>query len=92
MTRVTDLGLGSTRGLWYLAPIFSHDGRSVIFQLPRDPSSGTNWDLWSVPVTGGAPTQLVRNAAQPAAFGGPVDVYLRPMGPDTFSGSHLVID
>ncbi len=91
VTRVTDLGLGQTHGLWYLAPIFSHDGRNVIFQLPRDTSCSKNWDLWSVPVTGGEPTLLVRNAAQPAAFGGPVDVFLRPMGPDNFSGSHLVI-
>jgi hypothetical protein len=91
VTRVTDLGLGSTRGLWYLAPIFSHDGRNVIFQLPRDTSFSKKWDLWSVPLTGGEPTLLVRNAAQPAAFGGPIDVYLRPMGPDNFSGSHLVI-
>jgi len=91
VTRVTDLGLGRTHGLWYLAPIFSHDGRSVIFQLPRDASFSKNWDLWSVPVTGGEPTLLVRNAAQAAAFGGHVDVYLRPMGPDSFSGSHLVI-
>ena len=91
VTRVTDLGLGATRGLWYLAPIFSDDGRNVIFQLPRDTSHSTNWDLWSVPVTGGEPTVLVRNAAQPAAFGGLVDVYLRPITPDSFSGSHLVI-
>ena len=91
VTRVTDLGLGRTHGLWYLAPIFSHDGRSVIFQLPRDTSFSRNWDLWSVPVTGGEPTMLVRNAAQPAAFGGPVDVYLQPMGRDNFSGSQLVI-
>ena len=91
VTRVTHLGLGQTHGLWYLAPIFSHDGGNVIFQLPRDASFSKNWDLWSVPVTGGEPTLLVRNAAQPAAFGGSVDVYLRPMGPDDFSGSHLVI-
>ena len=34
---------------------------------------------------------LVRNAAQPAAFGGPVDVYLRPMGPTTSRDPSLVI-
>ena len=91
VTRITDLGLGATRGLWYLAPIFSHDGRDVIFQLPPDTSYSKNWDLWSVPVTGGEPELVVRDAAQPAAFGGPVDVYLRPTGPDSFSGSRLVI-
>jgi hypothetical protein len=87
-TRITDLELGSA-GWWYLAPIFSLDGRKVIFQLPRDPAN-TKWDLWSVPATGGEPTLLVRNAAQAAAFGGPIDVFVRPM-PDSVSGSRLVI-
>ena len=87
-TRITDLEGGA--GWWYLAATFSPDGRKVIFQLPRGPDLRTKWDLWSVPVTGGKPTLLVRNAAQPAAFGGPIDVFVRPM-PDSFSGSRLVI-
>jgi Tol biopolymer transport system component len=52
-TRI-EVGLGSAAdGWWYLAPTFSSDGRDVIFQLPRESSSGTKWDLWSVPVAGG---------------------------------------
>lgn len=88
-TRI-DLGLGSTEGLWYLAATFSGDGRNVIFQLPGDSSSGATWNLWSVPVTGGEPTLLVSNAAQPTTFGGPTYAFVRPIG-DSFAGSRLVI-
>jgi dipeptidyl aminopeptidase/acylaminoacyl peptidase len=77
-------------GWWYLAPTFSPDGRNMIFQLPRAPSSGIKWDLWSVPVTGGEPTLLVRNAAQPTTSGGPTYAFVRPM-PDFFGGSSLVL-
>lgn len=87
-TRITDVPLESA-GSFYLAPIFSQNGRQVIFQLPRGPSIN-KWDLWSVPVTGGEATLLVKNAAQPVAFGGPIDVFVRPM-PDSFDGSRLVI-
>jgi Tol biopolymer transport system component len=89
-TRI-DLGLASAADdWWYLAPTFSPDGRNVIFQLPRESPSGTKWDLWSVPVTGGEPTLLVRNAAQPTTFDGPTYAFVRPM-PDSFDGSRLVI-
>lgn len=91
-TRI-DLGLGSQSpesGWWYLAPTFSPDGRDVIFQLPRGPSPMTKWDLWSVPVTGGEPTLLVRNAAQAATFDGPTYAFVRPM-PDSFDCCRLVI-
>jgi dipeptidyl aminopeptidase/acylaminoacyl peptidase len=37
----------------------------VIFHLPRDSTETTKWDVWSVPVTGGDPTLLLRNAAFP---------------------------
>jgi Tol biopolymer transport system component len=87
-TRI-DLGLGSA-GWWYLAPTFSPDDRNVIFQLPRESLSGTKWNLWSVPVTGGEPTLLVRNAAQATTFDGPIYAFVRPMD-DTFDGSRLVI-
>lgn len=88
-TRITNLEQ-HTSGLWYLAPTFSSDSRSVIFQWPRDSSSSATWDLWSVPVTGGEPRVLVRNAAQPATFDGPTYAFVRPKG-DNFIGSRLVI-
>ena len=62
----------------------------MIFHLPRALSSGIKWNLWSVPVTGGEPTLLVRNAAQPTTFDGATYAFVRPM-PDFFEGSRLVI-
>lgn len=89
-TRI-DLGLGSPEsGWWYLAPTFSPDGQNVIFHLPRGPDGMTKWDLWSVPVTGGKPTLLVRNAAQATSSDGPVWAFVRPKD-DSFEGTRLVI-
>jgi Tol biopolymer transport system component len=52
-------------GWWFLSPSFSADGQSVLFHMPRGPNDdvSTRWDLWSVPVAGGEPTLLVRNAS-----------------------------
>ncbi len=89
-TRI-ELGLGSPEsGWWYLAPTFSADGRKVIFQLPRGPDGMTKWDLWSVPVTGGKPTLLVRNAAQATTSDGPIWAFVRPKD-DAFDGTRLVL-
>ena len=91
-TRITDLEQPSddVDGWWYLAPTFSPDGRNVIFQWPRASSSGIKWALWSVPVTGGEPTLLVRNAAQATTSDGPTYAFVRPT-PTFFGGSSLVI-
>jgi WD40-like Beta Propeller Repeat len=89
-TRI-DLGLGSPEsGWWYMAATFSPDGRNVIFQLPRGPDGMTKWDLWSVPVTGGKPTLLVRNAAQATTSDGPIWAFVRPKD-EFFDGTRLVI-
>jgi hypothetical protein len=37
----------------------------VIYHLPRNSAETTRWDVWSVPVTGGEPTLVLRNAAFP---------------------------
>ena len=65
--RITDL---APRRLsrFSLSPSFSPDGETILFQLPRgsqaNPSDvGTPWDLWSVPVAGGEPTLVRRDAA-----------------------------
>jgi Tol biopolymer transport system component len=63
-TQLTDLKL-SRAWWWFLAPSFSPDGRTVIFQLPRSSTENTKWDAWSVPVTGGTPTLVVRDASLP---------------------------
>jgi dipeptidyl aminopeptidase/acylaminoacyl peptidase len=54
-------------GLYYMAPTFSADGRSVLFTMPTEVASGPNgrqleWDLWTVPASGGEATLLLRNA------------------------------
>jgi Tol biopolymer transport system component len=54
-------------GLYYMAPTFSADGRSVLFTFPTEVASGPNgrhleWDLWMVPSSGGDATLLVKNA------------------------------
>ena len=54
-------------GLYYMAPTFSSDGRSVLFTMPTEVASGPNagqleWDLWTVPASGGDATLLLENA------------------------------
>jgi dipeptidyl aminopeptidase/acylaminoacyl peptidase len=54
-------------GLNYMAPTFSADGRSVLFTMPKKVGSGPTagqleWDLWTVPASGGDATLLVKNA------------------------------
>jgi Tol biopolymer transport system component len=66
-TQITDLELARA-WWWYLSPNFSPDGQNVIFHLPRGSSETTKWDGWSVPVTGGEPTLVLRNAAFPMYF------------------------
>lgn len=53
-------------GLWWMAPTFSADGQTVLFNKPRRAGIGTSdtgqhWDIWSVPVSGGEPTLVHQN-------------------------------
>jgi len=91
-TRITDLEQSSVDvdGWWYLSPTFSPDGRNVIYQWPQPSSSGITWALWSVPVTGGEPDLLVKNAAQATTSHGTTYAFVRPT-PTFFAGSSLVI-
>jgi hypothetical protein len=66
-TQITDLDL-TVDSLWDLHPSFSPDGRSVIFHLARGVGTDETTDVWSVPVTGGDPTLVLRNARFPAYF------------------------
>lgn len=54
-------------GLYYMAPTFSSDGRSVLFTMPTEVASGPDgrqleWDLWTVSASGGEATMLVKDA------------------------------
>jgi Tol biopolymer transport system component len=92
-TQVTDLGL--TRAWWwFLAPNFSDGGRNVIFHLPRSSSETTTWDVWTVPVSGGEPTLLLRNAAFPMLHQsccpeGEAIAFVQPLAND-FSGESIM--
>jgi Tol biopolymer transport system component len=59
-TRVTDLDPGYST-LWYMGPQFGPDGRTIFFTAPR-PGTNQGWDLWSVPVSDGTPTLVLRGA------------------------------
>jgi Tol biopolymer transport system component len=79
---------------WFLSPSFSPDGRNVFFHMPRSSSQTTNWDVWSVPVTGGEPTLVLRNAAFPVLnpSGGPEGVaiaFVETM-PNSFAGRNIM--
>jgi dipeptidyl aminopeptidase/acylaminoacyl peptidase len=58
-TQLTHLDMSTTS--WFLSARFTPDGRSVVFHQPRLPLA--KWDMWSVPVTGGKPTLVLRDAA-----------------------------
>jgi dipeptidyl aminopeptidase/acylaminoacyl peptidase len=65
-TRITNLGPESYEP-WFLSPSFTPDGRSILFQLPRGPGhTPAGWDLWSVPIDGGEPTLVLRDASMGA--------------------------
>ena len=77
-TQITDLD-PATYGWWYLAPTFGADGETIVFHVPRGPDDDatTRWDLWSIPVAGGEPSLLVRDASTAAyAPGGGMMAYL----------------
>ena len=63
-TQLTDLELNRA-WWWFLSPSFSPNAQKVIFHLPRSRSETTKFDVWSVPVTGGEPTLMLRNASFP---------------------------
>jgi Tol biopolymer transport system component len=89
-TQLTDLEL-STAGWWSMFPRFSPDGQSVIFHLARDSSSTTKFDVWTVPVTGGEPTLVLRNALFPMVLpDGERIAFVKPSGFD-LSGDRISI-
>ena len=63
VTQLTDLEQIST-GLWFMAPSYSPDGRSILFTSPSIGKDDRQvWHLWSIPSSGGEPTIVLRDAA-----------------------------
>ena len=68
LTRITHFDR-RTSGWWITTSDVSPDGRTVLFHLVREHASGHGaWDLWTVPITGGEPTLLRKNAGY-ASYG-----------------------
>ena len=60
--RITDLE--PRTAWWWYRPSFTPDGETILFHFPRPSDAGSRWDLWSVPVAGGEPTLVRRDAAE----------------------------
>lgn len=76
-TKVAELGLEVA--YWIdLRADFSPDGETVVFHRPRTASSATKLDLWTVPASGGEPTLVQRNAAQPKYMADGQIAFVRP--------------
>lgn len=60
LTTLTDLEPMNS-GWWIIFAEISPDGRTVLFHLPRN-GSHPEWDLWTIPITGGTPTLLREDA------------------------------
>ncbi len=88
-TQVTDLELSA--GWWFLSASFGPGGRDVIFHLPRTSTSTTEWDVWSVPVTGGEPTLVLRNAQFPLYFPDGEEIAFVQPAPSSLGGSSIRI-
>ena len=91
-TRLTNFDQTQSWDWWFTFPSFAPDGRSVLFQLPRGNPNNPIWDLWSVPVAGGKPTLVRRNAG----YGGYSPdgrwlAYLSPVNAHDFTGGKLWI-
>jgi Tol biopolymer transport system component len=89
-TKITDFEL--SRAWWYfLSAGFSPDGRNVIFHMPRGSSETTKWDVRSVPLTGGEPTLVLRNAAFPMYFPNGTEIAFVVPTPSNFEGYAIAI-
>ena len=91
-TQLTNFDQTQPWNWWFTFPSFAPDGRSVLFQLPRGNPNNPIWDLWSVPVAGGKPT-LVRRDAGYGGYSpnGKWLAYLSPINGHDFTGLKLWI-
>jgi Tol biopolymer transport system component len=91
-TQITHLALTKAEW-WWIPATFSPDGRTVIFHLPRQPSANMQWDVWSVPVTGGEPTLVLQDGAFPVYFpDGQRIAFVSELSPDLTGRSISIAD
>jgi Tol biopolymer transport system component len=64
-TKLTDLPVQSSHH-WFMSASVHPDGHLILFNLPRGPLEDQVWDLWTIPVTGGEPQLVHRDAAHGA--------------------------
>ena len=92
-TQITHLDRSTrTGGWWFMFPSFmpTDRGPAVLFQMPR----GTNpqvWDLWSVPISGGKPVIVQKDAGWGAMNSNGRLAYATPVSASTFDGGGLVV-
>ncbi len=97
-TQITHFDQSPQFQWWFMFPSFVEGGSEVLYQLPRgaDQPIDQVWDLWSVPVDGGAPRIVKRNAGWGGMAGASSSmaghlVYLSPVSAADFSGSRLML-
>jgi Tol biopolymer transport system component len=91
-TQLTDLEqVRSWTSVTDMEPAFRPDGRTVFFHRPRLDDHA--WDIWSVPVTGGEPT-IVRRDAGWGRYSpdGASLAYLSEFSDTDFSGEIMIAD
>lgn len=91
-TRLTNFDQTLRFGWWFMFPSFAPDGDSILFHMPRrGDENDLIWDIWSVPVAGGEPTIVRRNAGWgDYSPDGRALAYVSQMGRD-FTGDTLSI-
>lgn len=89
-TKVTDIPLDHAFW-WSLMAGFTADGRSVLYDLPRDERDRSQWDVWTVPASGGPARRLITDAKTPVAIPGSRDIaFLQPI-PGAWEGSAIKV-
>jgi Tol biopolymer transport system component len=92
-TQITNLDQSQRWGWWFLYPSFEFDGRQILYQLPSGDQRHAVWNLWSVPVTGGASSMVLRNAGWGTTGGTGARnlAFVTAVSPSTFHGANLMI-
>jgi dipeptidyl aminopeptidase/acylaminoacyl peptidase len=102
-SRIVDFGL-QERAFYHLGGLdVSPDGGTVVYSRPRMPApcpepypqspctEPTDFDLWSVPITGGEPTLVLRDAGEPGYLADGQRIAFVEVGHAYFDGASIVV-